>query len=101
MDENRCFQVQGLILPFLAFLVLLGLVLPLRGQAEDVYRFQRMWPTLPQPWYFSSESVAVDKQGNVYVVDGSKYRVQKFTSDGEFLTKWGSNGDGDGQFECP
>ena len=29
------------------------------------------------------------------------HRVQKFTSDGQFVTKWGSDGGGDGQFDTP
>lgn len=44
--------------------------------------------------------VAVDVEGNVYVVDWSP-RVQKFTSDGVFLTQWGSSGLGPGQFYEP
>jgi sugar lactone lactonase YvrE len=28
-------------------------------------------------------------------------RIQKFTSDGKFITKWGSEGSGDGQFLLP
>ena len=28
-------------------------------------------------------------------------RVQKFTSTGSFVTKWGSSGSGNGQFSCP
>ena len=43
--------------------------------------------------------VAADAAGNVYVADGAQ--IQKFTSDGTFLTKWGSYGAGDGQFESP
>ncbi len=45
--------------------------------------------------------VAVDAATNVYVADSSNFRIQKFTSDGTFLTKWGSAGNGDGQFLCP
>ena len=41
---------------------------------------------------------AVDNAGNVYVCDVLNYRVQKFTSTGEYITQWGSEGDGDGQF---
>ena len=41
--------------------------------------------------------IAVDDQGNVFVVDSSS-RVQKFDSQGEFLSSWGSPGKGDGQF---
>jgi sugar lactone lactonase YvrE len=42
--------------------------------------------------------VAVDSNGNVYVSERSGLRIQKFDSDGNFITKWGSEGIGDGQF---
>jgi hypothetical protein len=48
---------------------------------------------------FSSPSgIAVDSFGNVYVADTGNSRIQKFTSTGAFITKWGSSGNGDGQF---
>ena len=57
---------------------------------EGAYRFERMWPTLQQPWYFgNSAGVAVDAQGHVYVADASLERVQKFTRDGQLITQWG------------
>lgn len=34
--------------------------------------------------------VAVDSAGNVYVAERGNQRVQKFSSDGRFLLKWGS-----------
>src|SRR5207248_1887940 len=33
--------------------------------------------------------VAVDASGNVYVADGGNHRIQKFSANGTFLTKWG------------
>jgi DNA-binding beta-propeller fold protein YncE len=42
--------------------------------------------------------IAVDNAGNVYVADVDNHRIQKFDSQGVFLTKWGTEGDGDGQF---
>ena len=39
--------------------------------------------------------------GNVYVADYVNHRIQKFTSDGAFITKWGSDGSGNGQFDRP
>ena len=45
-----------------------------------------------------SSDVAVDRQGNLYVVDGFNHRIQKFDRNGQFLTMWGSQGDDDGQF---
>jgi hypothetical protein len=45
--------------------------------------------------------VAIDSADNVYVADTYNHRIQKFDSDGTFLTKWGSSGAGDGQFRYP
>lgn len=49
------------------------------------------------------EGVAVDTDGNVYVADYGNNRIQKFTSDGTFITKWGAFefGTGDGEFKGP
>ncbi len=43
-------------------------------------------------------ALATDREGNVYVIDGDHHRIQKFDSNGQFLTMWGSIGDGSGQF---
>jgi len=48
-----------------------------------------------EPW-----GIAVDPDGNVWVADYENSRVQKFTSDGDFLASWGSGG-GLGQFWYP
>lgn len=50
--------------------------------------------------------IAVDGSGNIYVTDnagtdGANHRVQKFSSNGIFVTKWGTKGSGDGQFLWP
>ncbi|HEY9480638.1 MAG TPA: TIGR03790 family protein [Candidatus Paceibacterota bacterium] len=42
--------------------------------------------------------IAVDTAGNVYVGDPNNKRIQKFDSSGNFITKWGSIGSGNGQF---
>ena len=42
--------------------------------------------------------VAVDAAGDVYVADYGNSRIQKFTSAGTFIIKWGGSGSGDGQF---
>ena len=47
------------------------------------------------------DGIAVDSDGNVYVVDTNNHRIQKFTRKGVFLDKWGSYGSGDGQFNHP
>ncbi len=54
--------------------------------------------------FSSTTGVALDNQGNIYTTEGnngfgSSNRVQKFDSNGVFITKWGSFGTGDGQFK--
>ncbi|MCX7934784.1 MAG: SMP-30/gluconolactonase/LRE family protein, partial [Planctomycetota bacterium] len=45
--------------------------------------------------------VALDKQGDMYIVDRGNARVQKISAAGVFLRKWGTAGVGDGQFGAP
>ncbi|WP_207679692.1 SMP-30/gluconolactonase/LRE family protein [Desulfonema magnum] len=56
---------------------------------EETYTFERMWPTLQHPWYFSKpKDVAADRDGYVYISDSGSHSVQKFTRDGQFVAKW-------------
>ena len=45
-----------------------------------------------------THGIAIDSADNVYLSDMGNFRIQKFDSDGNFITKWGSQGAGDGQF---
>ena len=66
------------------------------------YTLERMWPVLEQPWYFFYPTeVAVDSLGNIYIADNVNNCIQKLSSDGTFITKWGSEGSADGQFNRP
>lgn len=47
------------------------------------------------------DAVAIDSSGNVYVAEWGNNRIQKFTADGTFITKWGSHGTANGQFNDP
>lgn len=47
------------------------------------------------------KGLAVDSQGNVYVVDSQNHRVQKFDSEGRFISSWGSLGQAPGEFTEP
>jgi len=51
--------------------------------------------------FFQLESLSVDDEGNVYVTDSGNARVQKFTSDGQFLKTWGVSGTDNGEFKKP
>jgi len=50
-----------------------------------------VWPT----------SVALDKAGNVYVSDEWLNRIAMFSSDGEWLGAWGTQGDANGEVDQP
>ena len=43
----------------------------------------------------------LDPAGNIYVTDSDNGRIQIFNSSGTFLSQFGSNGSGDGQFNVP
>lgn len=46
-------------------------------------------------------SIAVDSSDNIYVADMSYNHILKFDSNGAYITQWGSEGTGDGQFQTP
>jgi len=75
---------------------------PVSLMASDEYVYERMWPVLEQPWYFYwPKFVAIDGAGNVFITEWGNHRIQKFSSSGTFLTKWGSEGNGEGEFSHP
>jgi len=46
----------------------------------------------PGAFFHYPYGIAVDSSGNVYVADSGNHRIQKFDSNGNFITRWGSNG---------
>jgi DNA-binding beta-propeller fold protein YncE len=46
-------------------------------------------------------SVACGADGSIYIAETGNIRVQKFTSAGAYVTKWGTSGSADGQFSDP
>ena len=49
----------------------------------------------------SAGDVAAASDGSVYVTDPFQHRIQKFTSEGVYISQWGSQGSGDGEFDFP
>ncbi|MEL7658196.1 MAG: 6-bladed beta-propeller, partial [Bacillota bacterium] len=49
----------------------------------------------------STNSIAVDSSGNIFVTDGYLNRIQKFSPEGNFIKKWGGIGTDIGQFNEP
>ena len=51
--------------------------------------------------FLSPQHLAFDSEDNLYVTDLGNARVQKFDSNGDFISEWGSMGSGFGQFGYP
>ncbi len=55
----------------------------------------------PNLMFFGVRAVTVDNQGNIYVLDGRNYRIQKFDKAGKYVLTIGRQGQGPGEFELP
>lgn len=56
---------------------------------QQQYSFAREWGNAGSYQFQYPTGVTVDSSGNVYVVDSANSTIQKFTSDGKFVTNWG------------
>jgi len=57
--------------------------------AEDIYKFNRMWPTIEKEWYFDiPKDIASDNSGNIYIADWYNSRIAKFSASGDLITNW-------------
>ena len=96
------------------FLLLLCTCIVGSVQAAESYEFVAQWGSFGSEdgQFVRPEGICVDSEGNVYVTDtyyvadsGSiqevNNRIQKFDNNGTFITKWGSDGTGPGQFSYP
>jgi len=90
------------LLCYFFLLNLFTLVIPAFLLSEEFYSFERLWPTLRQPWYFNNPSdVDIDEDGYVYITDKWNYCLHKLTRDGLFVTRWGTKGSKEGEFLKP
>ena len=51
--------------------------------------------------FYMPTDIAVDDEGNVYVLDSGNHRIQKFDPQGNFIASFGRQGQGPGEFQYP
>ncbi len=70
--------------------------------ADEVFRFERLWPQTVQPWYFSDpRGIAVGDE-HVYIADTLNHRILKYTLQGQFIRSWGQFSEHEaGKFQFP
>jgi sugar lactone lactonase YvrE len=55
----------------------------------------------PNLAFYMPSEIALDASGNIYVLDTGNHRIQKFGPDGKFLSSFGRQGQGPGDFYYP
>lgn len=58
-------------------------------------------PGAERGFFSSPKDIAVDKEGNIFVVDSKNNRIQKFNNVGVFVLAWGKEGNGPGELKEP
>jgi len=78
-------------------------VLMLPGAAEATPGFVLGWGSygMAPGQLNEARSLAVGPGGVVYVADSNNYRIDYFTSSGDYLGQWGTEGTANGQFDSP
>jgi len=51
--------------------------------------------------FYMPSDIALDSQGNMYILDSGNHRIQKFTPDGQYITTIGNKGQGPAEFIYP
>lgn len=101
MSGNNSMEIVKKVIIFIIWGVVMLNPLTSLSQASESsdLSFERIWPQSSTSWCFNLPGdVAVDDDGNIYVLDVGNHRIQKYTSSRNFITSWGSPGDGKGQF---
>jgi DNA-binding beta-propeller fold protein YncE len=111
------FIINGTLSLFATILIVSSFLIIANVQTADgFYAFQRMWGTrgVENGQFLDPTGVVIDTSRNVFVADFGNHRIQKFLLQSPcpggttqivtgvcFVTKWGTKGSGDGQFDLP
>jgi len=96
--------LKGLVLATAFSVLLLAGVATNQSFGDNAHSYVLQWGSFGQidgGNFFQLESLSIDNEGNVYVTDSGNARIQKFTSDGQFLKTWGVSGTDNGEFKKP
>ena len=74
-----------------------------KALSTETYKFvQQSWKIQDPPWFlYEPTYIASDADHYIYIVDTLNNQIQKFTENGEFVTKWGSENNEYGQLKNP
>src|SRR5215212_7476896 len=97
----QCSRISILILILITLVSSSLYLLPLAYSQEISFAPILREHGAPKTRLSSPEGIAVDQEGNVYVADTANNRIQVFSSNGTFVSKWGKYGTGDGLFNSP
>ena len=119
-SHSKLLVLRGLIIvTTFIFVITIAAVITAKAQTDEfnVYKFDNDgnfilgWGSRGSGpgQFYHAHGIAIDSSGNVYVSDQGNFQsklshpdaiphISKFTADGKFITKWGSQGSGDGQF---
>jgi len=70
------------------------------GDYDLLHKWGKYGPTEPNNFAYP-QFIAVGEDGSIYVSDFGNKRIQKFSSNGEYLTHWGNSGKQLGDFYNP
>lgn len=99
VNINRWFFIVKLISTFCTLTLCIPIVWVLIvwgswanvAQAEVEFRFERKWPQLEQPWFFSNpQGIATGPNDEVYVASYDGNKVDVMSSSGMFMYSWGT-----------
>jgi len=96
--------LKGLVLATAFSILLLAGIATNQSFGDNAHSYILEWGNFgitDNGQFFHPESLSFDSDGNVYVTDAGNARIQKFTSDGQFLEAWGVRGMGNGEFNYP
>lgn len=87
--NSRNLVGRGAIAAFAGLSFIVAPAIHAQTRAVTEYRFNGMWPTLADNYYFASPwGLAADGNGHVYVTDAWQRRVRKFSSVGNEISNW-------------